>query len=219
MAIIVTVDGSGPVFDGEWEPIMHTYQIRLEDKLGDMAVDRIRAYLPTQYMYLGHNGGDPINNPPPPDAGFLVAHIMAHRETMDSVMVTDGGYPAMIYGPWIEGVAPGNEYFGITGRMKRGLPGRFQGYHAFRRTADYLNAAVEDIATIELQPYLEALNDLPPGPPHRVPQHVLPGCVLGMASTGRERRPCSRRRALGRDAGRCSDGRAFGEYGRNSHIP
>lgn len=152
------VSAHGPVFDGSWEDIIRFYQVHLEDHLGDMAVRRIRAYLPTQYMYMGNNGGDPPDNPVPGDAGFLAAHVLWHRETMESVLVTDGGYPQMIYGPWIEGIGPGNLYFGAKGRTQRGLSPRFPGYHAFAKTSNELQLEVVDIAERELPPYLAALN-------------------------------------------------------------
>ena len=197
MAIVVTVDGSGAVFDGEWEPIMFRYHLYIASALGDRAKRRIREYLPTQYMYLGHNGGDPIDNPPPADAGFLVAHIEYHRETLDSVLVTDGGYPAVIYGPWIEGIAPGNMYFGAKGRAKRGLSPRFAGYHTFQKVTYELNGYAEDFANVEFQPYLDMINELFPASPRRILRDVRPGCHGRVAGEGREPGPIQRGRELG----------------------
>jgi hypothetical protein len=110
-------------------------------------------------MYLGHNGGDPVNNPIPPNAGYLVSQIHWDRQTMDSIIVNDGGYPAMIYGPWIEGIGPGNLYFGVAGRTARGLSPRFPGYHAFQKTSNELNLVAADLAEAMLPPYLEMLNE------------------------------------------------------------
>lgn len=115
-------------------------------------------YLPTQYMYLGHNGGDPVHNPIPADAGYLVSTIHSRRETADSVLVLDGGYPQVIYGPWIEGIAPGNFYI-WPGRIRRGLSPRFPGYHAFQKVAFDVQAVAADLAEEKLPPYLAALND------------------------------------------------------------
>jgi hypothetical protein len=159
IGIVITVDASGPVFDGRAQAIIAEYARRVEDRLGSDGVQRIRQYLPTQYMYLGHNGGDPIHNPVPSDAGYLVAHILAHRDTPESVLITDGGYPGMIYGPWIEGIAPGNTYFGMAGRAARGLPPRFPGYHAFRKTTHELNMVATEIAEAMLPPYLGLINE------------------------------------------------------------
>jgi hypothetical protein len=157
--IVVDVGDQGPVFDGRWEGIMSAYDRHVEDHIGDIAVHRIRTYLPTQYMYLGFNGGDPVHNPVPKDAGYLVAHVVSHRDTTDAVLVTDGGYPGMIYGPWIEGVGPGNLYFGMAGRAARGLSPRFPGYHAFQKISFELNMEAADLAQEELPPYLAALNE------------------------------------------------------------
>lgn len=179
--IEVDIQASGAVFDGSWEIIMHTYDIALQDNLANLAVKKIRQFLPTQYMYLGHNGGDASDNPIPPNAGYLVSQIHWDRSTADSVVVNDGGYPAMIYGPWIEGIGPGNLYFGMKGRFNRGLPPRFPGYHAFARTSNELNLVAEDLASTELQPYLAMLNELSL---HRSP----PGLLLVYGRPGRSQR-------------------------------
>lgn len=154
----IEVDASGPVFDGSWEDIMTMYRLRVETELSNRGVRIIREYLPTQYMYLGHNGGDPVNNPVPPNAGYLVSQIHWEIATANSTIVTDGGYPAMIYGPWIEGIGPGNMYFGMKGRMERGISPRFPGYHAFARATTILNIEKVSLAEEFLPPYLAALN-------------------------------------------------------------
>src|ERR1700679_2590958 len=59
VAIIIDVQLHGSIPEMIVGDILHRYKIHVEDLLGDMAVDMIRAYLPTQYMYLGANGGDP----------------------------------------------------------------------------------------------------------------------------------------------------------------
>jgi hypothetical protein len=139
---------------------MNRYDHAAEDHLADVCVHRIRVYLPTQYMYLGHNGGDPVHNPVPPDAGYLVSTIHSRREDSEAMLVLDGGYPQVIYGPWIEGIAPGNWYFGITGRLKRGLsPARFPGYHAFRKISFEVQQESADLAQQDLPPYLAELNN------------------------------------------------------------
>ena len=147
------------MFDGSWADILFAYKQAVLNHLSDTAVRRIKEYLPTQYMYLGHNGGNPKDNPIPPDAGYLVSTIHQRRETTDSHLVLDGGYPQVIYGPWIEGIAPGNTYFGAKGRMKRGLGPRFPGYHAFQKTTHEIQAVAADLAYEDLPPFLAALND------------------------------------------------------------
>lgn len=157
MDINFEVKVSGPVFDGRWSVIMGAYKFHIEDVLGDRAVKLIRDYLPTQYMYLGHNGGTPQFNPVPDNAGWLVSRIETHRDSPDLQLVTDGGYPATIYGPWIEGVGPGNFYMYHTKRNTP--PRRFPGYHTFRKMTTVLNSQATEIANAEFQPYLRELND------------------------------------------------------------
>jgi hypothetical protein len=159
VGINVSVDPGGSIFDGRWAPIMLAYKLHVEEKLADVSVRRIRAYLPTQYMYLGHNGGDTVNNPIPDNAGYLVSQIQWHRESLDTVLVNDGGYPAMIYGPWIEGIAPGNAYYGVAGRTRRGLSPRFPGYHAFQKISYEVQMEAEDIADEILPTYLEMMDE------------------------------------------------------------
>lgn len=153
------IETHGSVFDGAWEGILMSYRSHVEEDLADTAVSRIKRYLPTQYMYMGNNGGDPADNPPPADAGYLVSQIQWDRATYDSVIVNDGGYPAMIYGPWIEGIGPGNLYFGAKGRTARGLSPRFSGYHAFAKISNELQLEAADLAESMLPPYLAALNE------------------------------------------------------------
>jgi len=156
--IDLDIQTRGPVFDGRWEAIMARYKQAVLNKLSDESVHRIKLYLPTQYMYLGHNGGDPIHNPVPPDAGYLVSTIHWRRETTDSTLVLDGGYPQVIYGPWIEGIGPGNFYV-WPGRIRRGLSPRFPGYHAFQKVAHEVQALAVPLAEEILPPHLAALND------------------------------------------------------------
>lgn len=134
--------------------VIRDYSEHLTTVLSERAQTEIRAYLPTQYMYLGHNGGDPKHNPVPKNAGALEASVHEERVTTDWVRVTTD---PVIYGPWIEGVSWGN-FVIWPGRVKRGLPGRFPGYHAFRREAQELNVVAENIANVEFQPYLAQLN-------------------------------------------------------------
>lgn len=190
---------------------MHTYDIALQDNLADLAVKKIRQFLPTQYMYLGHNGGDASDNPIPPNAGYLVSQIHWDRSTADSVVVNDGGYPAMIYGPWIEGIGPGNLYFGMKGRFNRGLPPRFPGYHAFARTSNELNLVADDLATAELQPYLAMLNELPlhRSPPGLLPSDGRPGHLGRRTGSGGGPEELLVSRQLGCRARRLSDGVAL----------
>jgi hypothetical protein len=150
----ITVDGHGPVFDGTAQKEVGLFLDHVENELGDLGVTQIRAYLPTQYMYLGHHGGDPIHNPVPPNAGYLASQVHTERATTDSVLITDD---PVTYGPWIEGESSLNLVV-WPGRLRRGLSGRFPGYHAFRLIAQALDAEAVPTAERELPPYIEAMN-------------------------------------------------------------
>jgi hypothetical protein len=154
MDIDLTVDAHGVVFDGMAGAIVHDYAMHTENVIADRGVTEIRAYLPTQYMYLGHHGGDPVNNPVPANAGYLASRVHTERQTDNEVLITD---TPVTYGPWIEGDSPLNSVV-WPGRMRRGLSGRFPGYHAFRTIAQVLDGQALGIAEGELPPYIEALN-------------------------------------------------------------
>ncbi len=150
--INIEFDASGPVFNGDAIRDVEEFAHHVEEVLGDLGVTMIRAYLPTQYMYLGHHGGTPMFNPVPPGAGELQAAI--HTIDMEeSVLITDD---PVIYGPWIEGVATGN--FRVWPHHRSPPPRRFPGYHTFRRITQSLDAIATPIAIRELPPYLAAMN-------------------------------------------------------------
>jgi hypothetical protein len=147
------VDDTGPVFDGSAEMAVTTYKEYLENSISDMAVNRIRAYLPTQYMYLGHNGGTPMFNPVPANAGYLASQIHTDRVSDEAVLVTSD---PVTYGPWIEGISDLNLV--VWPHRRNPPPRRFPGYHAFRLIAQQLNAQAEEIANREIQPYIQEMN-------------------------------------------------------------
>ena len=133
---------------------MDSYCRHIEQKIGDYGVTLIRAYLPTQYMYLGHSGGDPQHNPIPATAGQLQASIQTERQRQDAVLIRGD---LVTYGAWIEGIDAKNLIY-WRGRIQRGLPGRFPGYHTFRIITDVLNNEAEDMAVSELPPFVRELN-------------------------------------------------------------
>lgn len=149
----LSVDLQGPLFRGLGEAEMDIFARSVEKELGDLGVTRIRAYLPMQYMYLGHNGGTPYANPVPSDAGRLEASIQAERMRPDMVQIHDGG---ILYGPWIEGIHPGN--FVVTPHPRNPPPRRFPGYFTFRKVSQSLEADAPHIAERKLAPYLAFLN-------------------------------------------------------------
>lgn len=154
MDLEISVDASGAVFDGRAIEEMYRYTQQVEERIGEEGVTRIRAYLPTQYMYLGHHGGDPVHNPIPVNAGMLQAAIHSERQTPEQVIVTD---TPVTYGDWIEGVSALNLVI-WRGRLRRGLSGRFPGYHTFRIITQILDAEAGNIAEGELPPYLAMIN-------------------------------------------------------------
>jgi hypothetical protein len=149
----IDVSFHGPIFTNEFETIIDEYCRDLEDTIGDIGVSRIQAYLPTQYKYLGHNGGNPVDNPVPANAGFLQSQIHTERQVTDAVMITD---TPVVYGPWIEGVSMRNLI--VFPHRRNPPPRRFPGYHSFRVISQTLNADAEEIALRVLPPYLLELN-------------------------------------------------------------
>lgn len=154
IALEINVDTHGPLFDGVAREEVHRYVNHVTEVLGNEAVERIRAYLPTQYMYLGHNGGDPVHNPVPGNAGYLQASVHMNRMSDEMVIVNDD---PVTYGAWIEGVDIMNSIF-WRGRVRRGLSPRFPGYHAFRIIGQQLQADSLAIAERELHPYVILMN-------------------------------------------------------------
>jgi hypothetical protein len=149
----ITVDASGPVFDGRADAIGHMAADHIRDVIADIAVTDVRAYLPTQYMYLGHHGGTPEFNPVPPDAGALAASVYSEIQVDNSALIRGD---RVTYGPWIEGVSSLNM---IVWRHRRNPPPRrFPGYHTFRIIAQEINARAGVIAQRELPPFIEEMN-------------------------------------------------------------
>jgi hypothetical protein len=153
MDLSLGIDVSGPLFDGTADQIVGDYCRHIEDVIGDIGVSRIQAYLPTQYMYLGHHGGTPEFNPVPRNAGFYQSQIHTERQVDDAVMISD---MPVVYGPWLEGVSTKNMI--VWPHRRNPPPRRFPGYHTFRVIAQTLDADAEAIAEHELPPYLMELN-------------------------------------------------------------
>jgi|HubBroStandDraft_5_1064220.scaffolds.fasta_scaffold00014_56 hypothetical protein len=153
MGLEFDIDVHGALFDGRAEAATEAFREHIENQLAELAVTRIRAFLPTQYMYLGNNGGTPMFNPVPPDAGLLASQVHAERATADSTLVTDD---PVTYGPWIEGVSDLNMV--VWPHRRNPPPRRFPGYGTFRKIASMLEAETEEIAEREIQPYIEEMN-------------------------------------------------------------
>lgn len=153
MDLEVNVDISGPVVNGMAEAAVHRYKEHVQNVIGDTGVTMIRAYLETQYMYLGHHGGTPEFNPVPANAGFLQASIHTERAVSDAVLITDD---PVTYGAWIEGTDALNMV--VWPHHRNPPPRRFPGYHAFRKITASLNAMATPIAYRELPLYIRMMN-------------------------------------------------------------
>lgn len=143
MGITYEVHVEGPVFEsGVPEAIIHEYCHNLEERLGDMGVSWIKAYLPTVYEYLknpGSLGWHKTNHFIP----GLYESVIHKVDAEDSVLIHD---TPCVYGPWLEGVGSRNP---VT---------RFKGYHTFRLIAQRLDMVATDIAYAELPRYITELN-------------------------------------------------------------
>src|SRR5487761_114841 len=148
MSFNVAVDISGPISEGMAQIEIEHYCRHIENVLGDDGVSRIRHFLPTQYMYLGHHGGTPHFNPVPPNAGALQAAIHTEHQVQEGILVTD---TPVTYGAWIEGIDEMNLI--VWPHYRNPPPRRFPGYHTFRIITQILNGEAEAIALRELPPY------------------------------------------------------------------
>ena len=139
--ISVTVDAHGPVFDGAIPGIMEAYQYHITESLGDIAVNLIKAYLPTVYKYP-HDPAS-LHGTKHFIPGLYVSDIHTDRASVDLNLVHD---TPVVYGPWLEGVGSQN------------ATTRFKGYHTFRKIAQQLDVEAGGIANAEIQPYIAEMN-------------------------------------------------------------
>lgn len=153
MELEVKVDLSGPIVTGQARAAVEKYARHVEQVLGDTGVSMVRAYLETQYMYLGHHGGTPEFNPIPANAGFLQANIHTERAVHDALIITDD---PVTYGAWIEGTDALNMV--VWPHHRNPPPRRFPGYHAFRKISASLNSMSRPIAYREMPLYLRMMN-------------------------------------------------------------
>jgi hypothetical protein len=153
MEIKIEADIRGPIVDGMAQAEVDRFKMHVERVLGDTGVTMIRAYLETQYMYLGHHGGTPRFNPVPANAGYLQASVHTELAVDESVLIVDD---PVVYGSWIEGVSPMNLV--VWPHHRNPPPRRFRGYHAFRKIGESLNAIALPIAYRELPVYIRMMN-------------------------------------------------------------
>lgn len=134
---------TGPVFDGRAEAYVKVYEHNTVALLAERGAAWIKEFLPTRYKYLGHFGGNPDDNPVPPDAGYYESRVHAAYVSSEEYRITDD---EVVYGPWLEGVSNRNE------------TSRFKGYSAFRLGAQQLDHDAEAFANIQIQPYIGMMN-------------------------------------------------------------
>lgn len=132
---------TGPVFNGRANAEATVFCRQVEDNIAHEAVNRIREYLPTQYKYRGHSGGNPQDNPVPDDAGYYEASIHADSSSGNMVVTDDA-----VYGPWLEGVSSVNQ------------AKRFPGYGTFRKISQEVDKEATTMAEAALPPHLAIMN-------------------------------------------------------------
>lgn len=143
MPIIIDVSAHGPVFNGAAEALVHQYAHHLEEKLGDLGVTWIRAYLPTQYKYLRDPASLGFHGTKNHFVPGLYQSVIHRLDAGDSVLIHD---TPSVYGPWLEGVG------------SRNATTRFKGYHTFRVIAQKLQDVAVEIGYEELPPYIVEMN-------------------------------------------------------------
>ena len=124
MDLRITVDISGPVFDGRAEQAARDF---LDQALMDVG----QQGMADVHLLLDQS----IRDPTP----YYETQITVERAGSD-VVVHDRG---VVYGPWLEGV--GSRNYPVTS---------FAGYHSFRRAFQQLDRKAQQIAEHALPPFL-----------------------------------------------------------------
>ena len=124
MDLRITVDVSGPVFDGRAASAAHDYLDKALMDVGQQGMADVHLLLDQS-----------IRNPTPYDAPQLPV-----ARAGSDVVVHDRG---VIYGAWLEGV--GSRNYPVTS---------FAGYHSFRRAFQLLDRKAQRIAEHALPPFL-----------------------------------------------------------------
>jgi hypothetical protein len=144
----ITVEFSGPVFDGAAAAAMREGTMAVRHRLADegeklvtaafastIRVDRgvfLSAVTPTDVSRVYQWGGDDGRK-------VYTMPIVVENPATDTIVTTE----LATYGPWLEGTGSRNETT------------RFKGYHGYRMAGQQLDAAAEGIADAELQLYVE----------------------------------------------------------------
>ncbi len=124
MDLTITVEASGPIFDGRAKQAAHDYLDKALMDVGQQGMADVHLLLDQS-----------IRNPTP----YYETQITVERQG-DDVVVHDRG---VVYGPWLEGV--GSRNYPATS---------FAGYHSFRRAYQALDRKAEQIAEHALPPFL-----------------------------------------------------------------
>ena len=116
-SVRMTVVPSGPVFNGILSRAVNVAAATAEETVGQVGVNLVQQRL-----------GGVLKNP----TGFFVSHIQSNRVAKD--VIVSVAWPAVLYGPWLEGVE------------SRNTSSRFKGYHTFRLTQQALAQQAATIA-------------------------------------------------------------------------
>lgn len=128
-SIEISVDTSGPLFDGKAEDALHQAKEAIEQRLAEMARAVARGHQIAS-IKVETTGAEPAS---------------LHVESSGfGRIVTD--FHGIVYGPWLEGTGSRNETT------------RFKGYHAMRQTTSDINAVASSVANDEMSKYVDEMN-------------------------------------------------------------
>jgi len=126
MAVKFDVELSGPIFKDAKGRVLKGIDDVLDAAIeaGEQHLDEMLRPSPSG-VYLGISAKEGGSQ------GNYRRQVQGKREGSLHAQITDNG---CVYGPWLEG------------ESSRNSATRFKGYHAFRKTRDWLEAKIHDIA-------------------------------------------------------------------------
>lgn len=129
--INVNVDASGPLFDGRAEKAVDDWLSASQRDVADMGLRELDA------VVMDRSGRG---------TGYFQDHIAIHRfKTYGDALVISPDYPAVLYGPWLEGTSSRNDHT------------RFKGYHLFRKTRLRLRRVFKDVMDARFREYAKRM--------------------------------------------------------------
>lgn len=162
---MITVETSGPVFDGRAAIEMAAGTVAVRHELANDVERKVRqnflgSIKDERGVFLGTItttdvtrtyafGGTWTRDNDRPGGGSQTIHrvytmpIVVEDPTTDTIVTSSDA----MYGPWLEGTGSRNETT------------RFKGYHGFRRAAEEIQPSVERIAETVLQPFIARCNE------------------------------------------------------------